>query len=237
MNSGKGSPQRKLLMNKSLSPKKIIQRNDRLVRLSLLVFFIVGLAGFTIPETKDFFTGLTPVALLLCFITLFAFHHSTGGVKNPAMFAVILLAGFFVEVAGISTGIIFGEYSYGRGLGPQLFNVPVFIGFNWLMMVYSTRIIAAGIFASPSLRIVSASLLMLMYDIVLEQVAPALDMWQFSGANPPVRNYVSWFALSILFHALLTLSGTRYYNRIAPFIFFIQFLFFVSLFLILNLVK
>lgn len=225
------------MTKKPVSPKKIIQRHESTVRLALLVFFLVGIAGFAIPVTKEVFSGLTPLALILSFLTLFAFHHSTGGLRNPAMFALILLAGFFIEVAGIRTGIIFGDYAYGRGLGPQLLNVPVLIGFNWLMMVYSTRIIAAGIFASPSVRIITASLLMLVYDIVLEQVAPALGMWQFSGGNPPLRNYVSWFSLSILFHSLLTLSGTRYYNRIAPFVFFLQFLFFIALFIILSLVK
>lgn len=224
-------------MMKPLSPKKFLQRNESIVTIALVIFFGAGLAGFAIPATREFFTGLTPVALILSFLTLFAFHHSTGGLRNPAMFALILLAGFFIEVAGIRTGIIFGDYAYGKGLGPQLLNVPVLIGFNWLMMVYSTRIIAAGIFASPSVRIITASLLMLVYDIVLEQVAPTLGMWQFSGGNPPLRNYVSWFSLSILFHSLLTLSGTRYYNRIAPFVFFLQFLFFIALFIILSLVK
>ncbi|MDX9811568.1 MAG: carotenoid biosynthesis protein [Bacteroidales bacterium] len=225
------------MMMKPLSPKKFLQRNESIVRLALVIFFGVGLAGFAIPATRALFSGLTPVALILSLLTLFAFHHSTGGLRNPSMFLAIVLAGFLIEVAGIRTGIIFGEYSYGNGLGPQLLKVPVLIGFNWLMMVYSTRIVAAGIFASPSLRIITASLLMVFYDIVLEQVAPNLGMWQFSGGNPPVRNYVSWFALSILFHSLLTLSGTRYYNRIAPFVFFLQFLFFIALFFILTLVK
>lgn len=225
------------MIMKPFSPKKFLQRNESIVRLVLVIFFGVGVTGFAIPETRELFSGLTPVALILSFLTLFAFHHSTGGMRNPAMFLLILLSGFFIEVAGIRTAIIFGEYNYGKGLGLQLFEVPVLIGFNWLMMVYSTRIVAAAIFASPSARIITASLLMVLYDLVLEQVAPALGMWQFSGGIPPLRNYVSWFALSILFHSLLTLTGTRYYNRIAPFVFFIQLLFFLSLFIILKIVK
>ncbi len=221
-------------MIKPASLKKFLQRKESTVRLALVIFFVVGVTGFAVPATSEFFTRLTPVALILSFLTLLVFHHSTGGIRNTGLFVFILLAGYFIEVAGTRTGVIFGEYAYGKGLGPQLLDVPVLIGFNWLMLVYSTRIVAAGIFSSPSARIIAASFLMVLYDLVLEQVAPAIGMWIFSGENPPLRNYISWFALSILFHSLLTLSGTRYYNRIAPFVFFIQLLFFLSIFIILK---
>jgi len=46
---------------------------------------------------------------------------------------------------------------------------------------------------------------MVVYDLVLEleQCAPGLGMWYWSGDNVPVKNYLTWFILALLFHLIV----------------------------------
>ena len=41
-----------------------------------------------------------------------------------------------VELVGTKTGMLFGDYSYGKVLGPALQGVPLIIGINWFIMMY-----------------------------------------------------------------------------------------------------
>jgi putative membrane protein len=50
--------------------------------------------------------------------------------------ASVFVIGFFSETVGVKTGLIFGEYSYGKALGFQWMQVPLLIGLNWFIIIY-----------------------------------------------------------------------------------------------------
>jgi len=202
---------------------------EKKVRIFLVLFFSVGVTGFAIPFIRIFFTCLTPAALLLSFLTLAIFHQTTTGRKVFIIFSIIFFLSFLIELAGVKTGMIFGSYKYGRGLGIQVLNTPVMIGINWLLLVYCTSIIFQDLRALTPVKILLSALLMLIYDIAMEQIAPQLDMWHFEAGAVPVRNYLSWFLIAVLLHLFIKLTGIRYENRLAAFIFFLQFGFFIIL--------
>jgi bisanhydrobacterioruberin hydratase len=204
----------------------------------LVIFYIVGITGFTIPYSRPFFSRLTPFALLLSLGFLIWFHKPGFTMKLLFVFSLIFIFSFFVEAIGIQTGLIFGEYVYGNGLGIKLFNTPVMIGLNWLMLVYCSNIISEKISGDKTIRLFFAAFLMVVYDLVLEQAAPLLGMWSWAGGRIPVQNYIAWFVLAFLFHLLLQRTKTEFSNKMAAPVFVIQFLFFVVLvlyFLTLNL--
>jgi len=62
-----------------------------------------------------------------------------------------------------------------------------------------------------------------------------LDMWHFESGSVPLINYLSWFIIALLLHLILKLSGITYENRIAFFIFILQFTFFIVIFTIYKL--
>jgi putative membrane protein len=84
-------------------------------------------------------------------------------------------------------------------------------------------------FKKEVLIILSASSLMLVYDLFLEQVAPKMDMWSFKNLNVPLDNYIAWFIFASLFIALLRIVKVNTKNPIAPFLFFAQLIFFIFL--------
>jgi len=201
----------------------------------LILFYFVGAAGFIFPATRHFFRDLTPLALLLSTFFLVWFHRRNFSAKIVLIFGFIFVVSFFIEVAGVKTGLIFGAYSYGNGLGIKLLDTPVMIGLNWLMLVYCTKIIAENLFKIKYVAPLFAAMLMVVYDLILEQVAPLLGMWSWTGGKIPVRNYLSWFLLALFFHLVLQKSNIRFSNKIAPPVFIIQFLFFVVLFFTFQL--
>lgn len=214
--------------------RKHIDERAGLVKVLLIIFFAVGVAGTAHDFTRDLFIGLTPLALLLCLAALLAFHRSDTLIKDSLIFATIMLAGFLVEAAGVNTGKVFGIYAYGEGLGLKIFNTPLLIGVNWVLLTYSTALIADKLSVPGILRIPAASSLMVLYDLIMEQVAPAMRMWSFEDGIP-ARNYIMWFVVALIFHTVILVARLRFSNRIAPFIFFLQGIFFLIIYLIFRI--
>lgn len=199
------------------------------VKAFFIVFYLVGVVGTWWSYTSHLFFNLIPLALLLSFTALLIFHEAKVTRNTIVGFIAIYLLSFFIEVIGVNTGLIFGRYVYGNSLGIKLFGTPLLIGINWLFLVYTTSSVLEG-FKMPVLaKIGLAAALMLIYDIVLEQIAPMLDMWHWENGLIPLQNYVAWFVLALLFQSLLKILNVKVQNKFAFFIIICQFLFFLFL--------
>jgi putative membrane protein len=131
-----------------------------------VIFYSVGIAGMLLPFSFPLFVKLIPVALLLSSVAL-VFFHSTFNTKTLAVFTFIYLIGFFVEVLGVNTGIIFGNYIYGEGLGTKVFNTPLIIGLNWLLLVYITASVLENKKLLVPIKIILGDAMMLGYDMII----------------------------------------------------------------------
>ncbi|NMC40714.1 MAG: carotenoid biosynthesis protein [Bacteroidales bacterium] len=189
--------------------EKIRNKPAREITLFMVYFYLVGLAGTIIPFTRPLFLLIFPFAILLSLAVLMLFPENASGRKVWIMTAVIAVSGFVVEVAGVATGKIFGSYSYGQTLGPKLFETPLMIGVNWALLVLATASITERLKINVLFRISTAAAMMMVYDIFLEITADKLDMWYWKGEGVPVRNYVAWFVIAFIMHALLKLAGIR----------------------------
>ncbi|MCU0456120.1 MAG: carotenoid biosynthesis protein [Bacteroidales bacterium] len=207
------------------------------VRGFVITLYSVGVAGILLPPTRELFIALTPSVLLLSFSLILYFHHPPLNSRSTAAFLLIYLISFFVEVAGVKYGFIFGEYSYGKGLGIKLLDTPLLIGLNWVMLVYCTAVIADKIPAPAFVKITAASLLMVLYDFIMEHAAPGMKMWSFEGGYAPLRNYISWFLLAFLFQSGMKAARIEIVNRIAPLVFYCQGIFFLVILIIFKLAK
>jgi len=195
----------------------------------LAVFYLVGIVGFILPATHQLFIRLIPLALLLSLGFLIWFHRPKFTIKVLLIFGIIFLVSFFAEVVGVKTGFIFGSYRYHGGLGIKILDTPLMIGMNWLMLVYCSKIITEKLFTDSTTSLFFAPILMVLYDLVMEQAAPVLGMWSWNGGKIPVQNFVAWYLLAFLFHLLLQKTKTVFSNKMAGPVFVIQFLFFVVL--------
>ena len=200
------------------------------IKKFIIIFYVVGLVGLLIPFTFKLFKMITPIALIVNFLILTAYHKGSFQKKTLLAFLGIYVVGFFVEVLGVQTALIFGNYSYGNTLGLKLLETPIIIGINWLFLCYATTSIFENFEMNIVLKVIGASLLMLLYDIVLEQVAPILDFWYWANNKIPLQNFVAWFFVALVFNSVIKLLKISTKNSMAKIIFISQFLFFLGLY-------
>jgi len=204
--------------------------------ISFIIFYAFGLLLYFMPLTHELFIRVTPYTLLFVAVAIFS-HHTAWNIKTIAVFVSIFILSMLIEILGVATGQLFGVYEYGKGLGIKIANVPMVIGLNWVFLTYASNSIISKYTSKNISIIVGAALLMVVYDIMLEKVAPLMQMWQFSENDPPLRNYMVWFLLALCFNAAIQFFKIDTRNRPARWLFCIQFVFFVIIVLQNTIIK
>jgi uncharacterized membrane protein len=198
----------------------------------LVIFHIVGFWGLMFSGRPMYFQELTPLNLLLTNALLFSLHRNWN--MQFILFAVLVtIAGFMAEVIGIHTGLLFGQYNYGGALGFKLWDVPLLIGLNWLMLVYSTGTIVSKLKVNLLVRALAGAALMVLLDFFMEPVAMQFDFWDWQGGVIPMSNYIGWLGLAFLLHLYFQYIAVYRQNPLAPFVYLVQLLFFIGLYLML----
>jgi len=193
----------------------------------LIVIFLVGLIGLNTKWTSEI-AALTPYILGLSAIVLLL-NHREWNRYFVIFLAFASISGYLIELIGIETRLIFGNYSYGATLGYKLYGVPIVMGLNWFLMVYSCGMVANLFRFGVFLKSIVGAFLMVILDVSLEPVAVILDFWTWENGIIPMQNYIAWFlvafVLLIYFHKL----ELKKMNRIAVGLFIIQYIFFFIL--------
>lgn len=173
----------------------------------LLVMFPVGLLMMLYPTEGLKFLWSTSLFLFLEALVLFLVLVKLSGVKNSFIVTLIIFtASFAVELIGVKTSYPFGSYSYTDILIPQLFGVPIAIGFAWIAVCMSSYFLVRYYMQGYSMVTVSfvSALMITATDIMLEPFASFINkfwLWNSNYISP--ANYVSWFYLGFIFCILL----------------------------------
>ena len=193
----------------------------------VMAFFqICGLVGILFVN-KEITLSLTPYNLMIATFCILFVHH-----ENKKIIFFLLIAsiiGFSSEYVGIHYGFPFGEYQYGKMLGYKLLDVPVIIGINWFILSISCAGISGKVFNKPIYRMLCGSSLMIILDMAIEPIAPALDFWEFKGGVAPLQNYLGWFAISFIIQGIYLKLNINFSSFFSIFIFLTQIGFFVLL--------
>lgn len=206
------------------------EQKDKRLFVSTIILVVVHVAGVIGLQTeyKDLFLMCTPINLLLSIGLLFWNHNDFS--KSFFIFSILtFLIGYFVEVAGVKTGMIFGHYSYGKTLGFKLLDVPVIIGINWLMLIYIVGVILNKLNFPGIFKSIFGSVALTTLDFFIEVVAIKYDFWKWSNYTPPLQNFVAWFIVSFLLLFLFNSMNFNKNNKLAQALFIIQLVFFVTL--------
>ena len=200
--------------------------NNELRYFSIFIVWLVNVSGFfgILSDQKDFFLSSSPYVLTLTLFLLIV-NNSIDKKFLTKLFFIFFL-GLSVEIIGVNFSFFFGEYKYGDNLGVKIFNVPVVIGFNWVLLIILTGNFADRIFPKSIIRkVVFGSAMMILLDLLIEISAPKLDYWEFTINPVPFSNYFWWFVFSILFHLIYQPSKNKEY-KVSNNILLIHFLFF-----------
>jgi len=208
-------------------PKNII--NNYIPHSFLIIMFTVGIIGHLLPLLYPLMITLTPYTLLLTgSVVLFGYRKELS--KNLIIwFISVFLITFLLEVAGVKTGMVFGNYSYTHVLGFSIFSVPLIIGFNWSVIILGSVIIAAKLTKNAFLASLVAALIALLFDFLLEPVAIKLSYWIWDANVVPVQNYIAWFTIAFLSSLAFFLTNKHLEEKLAAFYLLVQFIFFLAL--------
>ncbi len=202
------------------------------VRLFFAIFYFVGTIGFLIPQTSYLFSHLTPFALLITLFLLLIYHPEKYDIKTIVVFISIFLFGYLIELLGVNTGLIFGSYTYNYGLGPMLFKTPLMIGVNWLILSYIFDTLTKSIKTHKLIQALIAAIGMTAYDIVIEQVASTLQMWDWKDGIIPIQNYFAWFVIGLIMQLAMKYANINTRNPLSLVIILCHITFFLILILV-----
>lgn len=206
-----------------------IQKYQKLAIVLLVFIHICGAFGLLSDYLRPKILGLTPLFLIINFTVALVFYkpHTF---RLYASLIGIGIAGFIVEYAGVYTGWIFGNYHYGKTLGPGFREIPFIIGFNWLALVfYSQQLLPARI-KNGVLRSAIAATYLTLFDLLLEPSAMRYDFWQWENHEVPIQNYAAWWAVSFAFSMVMHGLGNKIKPGMGRWILLIQGLFFIGLY-------
>ena len=164
----------------------------------IILFHLVGLAGVYIPQLTPLMIQIVPWHLLLMALVLM-FTHRTFNAKFVLFFILIFGLGYAAEWVGVHKGLIFGNYTYGKTFGFKLHDIPLIVGVNWFILVYSAgTLLQRSAIKNIVVRLFYGGLVLTMLDFLIEPVAIRDDYWHWTNGDIPIKNYVTWFVLSVI---------------------------------------
>ncbi len=224
--------------------KERLTKNQVATAIAVL-FHAIGLVGLLYFD-KSFFLRSTSFNLLL----MFALLLWTQKEKNKYYFLFLLacfLIGIIVEIIGVHTRILFGDYTYGNVLGYKIQNVPLIIGINWFIIIYCSGISIHTVLVKAINRIstdtgktpmalkaisviIDGATVATFFDWLMEPVAVKLGYWTWNGdGSIPFYNYLCWFLVSILLLTIFHFAKFNKQNKFAVNLLLIQLMFFLVL--------
>ena len=180
-----------------------------IIIILLLILHLVGGVALSMDSVKSIFLALTPFNLALTF-GLLIWANDDFSFNFFKIISILFLIGFFVEVLGVYSGLLFGEYHYGKTLGFQFLEVPLIIGVNWVMLLVSSFAVSSYFVSNSILKVVLSSIIMVFLDLMIEPVAIRLDFWYWQAEVIPLQNYLMWFIVSLLMNWILTFNRFKF---------------------------
>lgn len=139
------------------------------------------------------------------------FVRGFGVWQGVAISALIFIATFMVEYLGSTHSVLFGSYDYTQYFAPNLFGVPVAIGFAWIMVLATSHAIVHAMPLTNSwVRSIVASLLAVVFDLVLDPVSFKVKeywVWEEGGYyyGIPFTNFLGWFITAFVLQLVINL--------------------------------
>jgi putative membrane protein len=121
-----------------------------------------------------------------------------------------------IEYVGTTTGLPYGEFSYGISLGPMLGPIPFALPLFFLPLVLNSYLLGLLVLGdrarSLPVRLVAVSATVVAVDLVLDPAAVALGFWSFADGGyygVPLVNYAGWVLSAIVATVLVDIAFQR----------------------------
>jgi len=210
---------------------KNINANPRIRKAVLMIFLfhLVGLIGFFSPLLRPLFYELVPWHLLLMFVIV-GYSHRTMNLDFWIFTGIIFIIGFAAEWVGVHKAWLFGNYTYGETLGIKLDDIPLTIGVNWFLLIYSTGVLMQySRIKYVLIRVIIGAGILVALDKLIEPVAVRFDYWHWANNIVPDKNYICWFFVSMFMLLIFEIFRFKKQNIVGVVLLATQFIFFAVL--------
>jgi bisanhydrobacterioruberin hydratase len=198
-------------------------------KLFLSIIFFVGICGHLIASLKPIMIFLTPVTLLITGSVVLLNTVNWNNKRFIYWLIITYQITFSLEVIGVKTKMIFGDYVYGETLGLRILDVPLIIGFNWVLVVLGAINVTKLLSVKKVFQPILSSLIALLFDYILEPVAIQLDYWNWYAQEIPIQNYIAWFLISLVFAYIYQKLDIELGSNLPAFYLVVQMVFFLSI--------
>ncbi len=206
-------------------------KTNNYILLLIIFFHAIGGIGLSL-ENNNFFLNFTPIQIYFNFLIFSYLTINKKKIFEYIFFSsVIFSLGLFIEIIGVKTQYIFGSYRYGSVLGYSIYNVPITIGLNWLLLSYISYGVIQIFKLNIMLKFVISSVIMVLLDYLIEPVAINLKWWYWDNINPPILNFIAWFLISYVIQVIIYFSGLNFNKKTSITFLLSQ----ILLFLIINI--
>lgn len=176
-------------------------------------------AALVYGDTRDLL--IVGSAALFCAASIAHATLTRGWSTAVALTAVFAVGGLLVHVVGLSTGLPFGSLSYGAGLGPALFGVPVAVGLFWTMTAWPCWIAAGRLTSRRRNRVALAAWGLAAWDLFLGPWMVGAGYWRWTSPEPglpgvygvPLTSLLGWLVVAL---ALMTVFAALVPERLVP---------------------
>ncbi|MFP4267156.1 MAG: carotenoid biosynthesis protein [Spirochaetaceae bacterium] len=216
-------------MNSILGKARTVFFRDRSAAFILLIFYAVGIAGHIYRPTFPLMVSLTFWVLLIFGLLVFLQIYLRGNRGLLLWALVTYLFTFSMEALGVATGLVFGSYIYGETLGLMLLEVPVVIGFNWMIIVLALSVYVFRRVKNPLAGGLITAAGATLFDWVMEPAAIAMDYWRWAGGEIPLQNYLAWFVIAFICSFAFGAFKLKSSSQLGLYYVGIQLLFFIAL--------
>ena len=200
--------------------------------LAMLLYGILWVGGVTSSvlwgEAPASASWAAPAFLYISSLLLL----KNSGVRSGLLLLAVGVYGFGIEILGLTTGVLFGDYKYTAVLGPGMFGVPYALISSWMVVTAFAVFILVYLRIPRKWWVIFGPPVMVILDLILEPAATGpmgAWIWESSGGyyGVPINNFVGWFIASIPIFTFLSLS--RYASRGSWYIAASVLLFFIAL--------
>lgn len=179
-----------------------------------LLLFLSGLFMREVPRTPfdPLISAVVIVALALPAYVVLA--RSEGAGRALALIAGLSILSMSVEAIGVLTGVPYGPFSYGSGIGTAVIEpVPWTVGFAYVPLLLGACALARHLAPKRSLiqQAVGSGLLLVGADLVLDPGAALLGYWIWAEPGVyygiPLSNYAGWLVTGTAYSVILLLAS------------------------------
>jgi putative membrane protein len=203
----------KILKSLNLNSSKIIL---------LILIHLIGFLGIH-SGYRLFFLSLSPINLLVSAFIIFFNEKLPHG-----LYLALYFIFYGLEWLGVYSGWPFGTYFYAETLGIKIFQIPLIIGVNWLLLLHASQEVVTkflenlplktfregenaetGVYKQFPIAVLKAFLvaaLMFLIDYLIEPHAAELDYWHWFNDVIPLTNYLAWLLISFFCSLILSLA-------------------------------